>query len=152
VSDAPADQLRRAMQQLFRRFGALATDATPCGQPLSMAHAHALMVLAARGELTQQALGAELGVDKSNVARLCARLTAAGHVTQRRGEADGRQRLIALTARGAQLAARVDVASRTRFESLLAALPASRRRAVIDGLELLVAALAAARFRERTSG
>ena len=37
------------MQLVFRRFGVLAGDATPCGQPLSMAHAHALLVLRGRG-------------------------------------------------------------------------------------------------------
>jgi hypothetical protein len=31
--------------------------------PLSIAHAHALLVLRAHGELTQQVLGAELGID-----------------------------------------------------------------------------------------
>jgi DNA-binding MarR family transcriptional regulator len=68
------------MQRLFRRFGTLATDRTPCDKPLSMAHAHALMVLSARGASSQQELGTELCIDKSNVARLCAKMSAAGHV------------------------------------------------------------------------
>jgi DNA-binding MarR family transcriptional regulator len=76
------------MQRLFRRFGALSADATPCGKPLSMAHAHALMVLLTRGELSQQELGAELCIDKSNVARLCARMVDAEHVVQQQSETD----------------------------------------------------------------
>src|SRR5436309_2282258 len=108
---ANADELRRLMQRLFRRFGALATSSTPCGKPLSIAHAHGLLVLLASGETTQQALGAELCIDKSNVARLCAKMVEAGHVIQRQSEQDGRSRIVSLTARGERLAREVDAAS-----------------------------------------
>ncbi|MBL8627956.1 MAG: MarR family transcriptional regulator [Myxococcales bacterium] len=140
----PADQLRRAMQQVFRRFGVLAGDATPCGQPLSMAHAHALLVLRERGALAQRDLARELGIDKSNVARLCARLAALDHATLRTAAHDRRVRLVQLTPRGARVADVVDGASRARFTSLLAAVPAARRSPLIAALELLAAVLAPA--------
>lgn len=129
------------MQQLFRRFGALANEATPCGKPLAMAHAHALMILGERGTLSQQALGGELCVDKSNVARLCARMVDAGHVVQQPGEHDGRSRQVSLTARGETLAREVEASSKARFGSLLARVPAARRAAVLEGLQHLVDAL-----------
>jgi DNA-binding MarR family transcriptional regulator len=129
------------MQRLFRDFGALAADATPCGKPLPMAHAHALMTLLARGELSHRELGADLRIDKSNVARLCAKMTEAGHVEQRPSEQDGRSRIVSLTARGKRLAREVDAASRARFEALLAALPAPRRAPLIGALEQLVSAI-----------
>ncbi len=135
------DELRRVTQRFFRRFGALAADSTPCGKPLSIAHAHALMVLLAQGELTQQALGAELGIDKSNVARLCAKMVRANHVEQRSSERDGRSRLVSLTARGARLAHEVDGASRARFGVLLGGIPEPRRADVIVALQHLVDAL-----------
>jgi DNA-binding MarR family transcriptional regulator len=138
---ADADALRRLLQRLFRRFGALATDSTPCGTPLSMVHAHALMVLLAKGEQSQQALAAELCIDKSNVARLCAKLVEAGHVTQRPSEHDGRSRRVSLTVRGERLAREVDVASGARFGALLAAVPQAQRGQVVEALQLLVAAL-----------
>ncbi len=140
-SGAQAQELRRLMQQLFRRFGTLAADATPCGKPLSIAHAHALMVLQARGDLTQQDLGAELFIDKSNVARLCARMAAAGHVEQQRGEADGRRRVVSLTTMGARLAREVNASSGARFGALLKALPPSSRDQVLEALQQLVAVL-----------
>jgi DNA-binding MarR family transcriptional regulator len=148
----PVDELRRVTQRFFRRFGALAADSTPCGKPLSVAHAHALMVLIARGELTQQALGAELGIDKSNVARLCAKMVRANHVKQRASERDGRSRLVSLTSRGARLALEVDGASRARFGALLGGIPERRRADVILALSHLVDALDAppALPRERT--
>jgi DNA-binding MarR family transcriptional regulator len=129
------------MQRLFRRFGALAADATPCGKPLSMAHAHALMVLLAKGELSQQELGAELCIDKSNVARLSARMVEAGHINQQPCEEDGRSRLLSLTARGRRLAREVNAASGARFGSLLSALPLTSRRRVLDSLHELVTSL-----------
>lgn len=152
--DPQADELRRLMQRLFRRFGALAADATPCGKPLPMAHAHALMVLLARGELSQQDLSRELCIDKSNVARLCARMVEARHVTQRASEIDRRSRRLSLTARGKRLAGEVDAASGARFGGLLAALPSDTRDQVLGALQHLVAALdtlSAASTNERTS-
>ncbi len=128
-------------QRFFRRFGVLAAESTPCGKPLSMAHAHALMALLGRGELSQQALGAELCIDKSNVARLCAKMAQANHVKQRPSEHDGRSRLVSLTASGTRLAREVDAASRARFSALLAGLPRSRRADVISALQHLVDAL-----------
>ena len=137
----PADALRRVTQRFVRRFGTLASDCTPCGKPLSLAYAHGLMVLSAQGELTQQALGAELCIDKSNVARLCAKMVRAHHATQRPSEHDGRSRIVALTARGARLAQEVDAASRHRFASLLEGIPVRRRADVIAALQHLVDAL-----------
>lgn len=135
------DELRRLMQQLFRRFGVLATNRTPCGKPLAIAHAHALMVLLARGELAQQDLGAELGIDKSNVTRLCAHMVEAGHVHQRQSETDGRSRRVSLTARGQRLARDVETASGARFGALLSELPAASRTQVLLALQHLVTAL-----------
>jgi DNA-binding MarR family transcriptional regulator len=129
------------MQQLFRGFGALAGDTTPCGKPLPMAHAHALMALLANGELSQQELGAELRIDKSNVARLCAKMVELGHVEQRPSAQDGRSRIVSLTAPGKRLASEVEVASHRRFEALLAAVPAGRRAPLIAALEQLVSAI-----------
>jgi DNA-binding MarR family transcriptional regulator len=137
----PVDELRRVTQRFFRRFGALAADSTPCGKPLSMAHAHALMVLLVSGELSQQALAAELSIDKSNVARLCAKMVRANHVKQRPSKRDGRSRLVSLTSRGARLAREVDDASRARFGALLGGIPEPRHADVIGAVQHLVDAL-----------
>jgi DNA-binding MarR family transcriptional regulator len=106
-----------------------------------MAHAHALMALLAKGELSQQELGAELRIDKSNVARLCAKMVEVGHVEQKPSAEDGRSRIVSLTPPGKRLAREVEVASHRRFEALLAALPSARRAPLIAALEQLVAAI-----------
>jgi DNA-binding MarR family transcriptional regulator len=143
----PAEQLRAAVQRFVRGFGLLASDRTPCGTPLSTSHAHALMVLLEHGRraepCSQQRLGEALGIDKSNVARLCARLERDGHGSQRRPEHDGRARLVSLTPAGRRLAERVEARSRARFGELLAALPSAEARAsVLASLDALNGAIA----------
>jgi len=154
ASVEPAEQLRIAVQRFVRSFGLLASDQTPCGTAISTSYAHALVVLLERGRRrersTQQELGEALGIDKSNVARLCAKMQRAGHVTQQRSAADGRARLLALTASGRRLAERVEVASRDRFTQLLAALPSDDTRAtVFASLEALNGAITMTRSSER---
>ncbi|MBK9033811.1 MAG: MarR family transcriptional regulator [Myxococcales bacterium] len=139
---APA-QLRAHLHRVVRRFGALASGTTPCGQPLSMAYAHALMILAEHGPLTHQALGAILCVDKSTVARLGARLVAQGHARQAAPPGDRRSRVVELTAAGRRVAGTVERASHQRFAALLAAVPARRRADVVDALALLARAVEA---------
>jgi DNA-binding MarR family transcriptional regulator len=145
-----AEDLRGAMQQVVRRFGALSTDRTPCGQPLPLVVAHALMILAARGEATHAELGTELGVDKSNVARACARIVRAGYATQRVGADDRRRRYVALTERGRVVAREVERASQQRFATLLGQIPSARRREVVDALQLVATLLARPRPAHRT--
>jgi DNA-binding MarR family transcriptional regulator len=129
TSDEPALELRAAVQRFVRSFGLLAGDQTPCGEPLAPSHAHALMLLFEAGHtgqrLSQQALASALGIDKSTVARLCAKMERAGHVDQQRPVVDERARLVGLTAKGKRVAERVESASRARFRDVLAAMPSA---------------------------
>lgn len=135
--DAEGAQLRALMQQFFRRFGVLASERTPCGQPLPIAQAHALMVLYESQPLTQQALARALHIDKSNVTRLCNKLTSSGHVEQQVG-ADARQRLVRLTASGRRLAKQVEQASGKRFLAILNNMQPHTREQLIPVLQDLV--------------
>jgi DNA-binding MarR family transcriptional regulator len=138
------ERLRSSVHAFVRSFGLLAGDRTPCGQPLPVSHAHALIVLRAADRAglptTQQALARSLRIDKSNVARLCARMEVMGHVAQRRSPDDGRARLLALTPKGRRVAERVDASSRARFQQLLGSIPESARGGVIDALDALAQA------------
>lgn len=152
--DAPdpfgdAAQLRRLLQDVVRGFGLLSAHETPCGQPVSPSNAHALMVLLERKRLAQPTsqtdLGASLGIDKSNVTRLCGRMEAAGHVLQRRSTEDLRSRRVELTPEGSALAARIEAASHARFAALITAVPAAKRRPLLDCLAELNVAVQALR-------
>ena len=141
ASSTAVENLRAQVQRFVRNFGLLAPNQTPCGKPLSPSHAHCLMVLLEAGraarDVSQQDLVRALGIDKSNVARLCARMVRAGHIRQERGEADGRSRWIRLTSAGSRLAANVESASRGMFERLYQAVPAVERDALCGALEKL---------------
>src|SRR4051812_5939543 len=88
------EEMRAHVQQFVRRFGLLVTRQTPCGFPVSPSYAHALMLLLRRGSggiaTLQSDLAAGLGIDKSNVARLCERMVSAGHALQTIPPGDGR--------------------------------------------------------------
>jgi DNA-binding MarR family transcriptional regulator len=141
---AEVERVRAAIHAFVRSFGLLAGDRTPCGKPIPASYAHALLFLLDAGRRedrpTQQRLGHALRIDKSNVARLCAKMEEAGHVVQRRAPDDGRSRLLALTARGRALAEQVDASSRERFGRLLAATPAPLRSSLAASLEALARA------------
>ncbi len=141
-----ARELQVSIQTFVRSFGLLVTKQTPCGQPVSPSYAHALMLLLDReaaGLLTTQSdLADALGLDKSSIARLCSRLEADERVTQQAGKEDARSRLLELTARGRKLASSIHAASLARFDRLLAAIPAAKRRSVLSSLELLTSAVA----------
>ena len=144
--DIEGAALRGLIQTFIRSAGLLAGDQTPCGHPVAVSHAHALMVLleTARtgNHMSQRELGQALGIDKSNVARLCRRMEGAGHLVQSRSADDGRARILSLTARGTRLAKDVERSSGDRYESLMSAIPERSRAGVLSSLSCLNRALA----------
>jgi DNA-binding MarR family transcriptional regulator len=149
----PGDLLRASIQRFVRTFGLLDGDQTPCGVPLAPTHAHALTALLDRDRRgiasAQQDLVKVLGIDKSNVARLCAKMIEAGHLIHAESLDDGRVWRLSLTPKGRRLAERVEGASRSRFDQILAALPSdAARSAVIRSLDLLNEAISATKILE----
>jgi DNA-binding MarR family transcriptional regulator len=145
--DEPTEQLRALVQTFVRRFGLLLSGQTPCGQPIPRSHAHALMALLdakPHNRLAQAELGALLGIDKSNVARLCARMELLGHAVQARAKTDGRSRLVSLTPAGKALARSIECSSRARFRGILQSLPKKDHAVVFTGLAKLNDSLLAA--------
>jgi DNA-binding MarR family transcriptional regulator len=156
ASDSAGDELRVAIQRFVRSFGLLSADQTPCGMPLSPSYAHALMVLLDREERgapsVQQTLVTALGIDKSNITRLCTKMRSSGHIMQTDAPADGRAWSLALTPAGRKLAERVAAASRSRFDRLVSALPAGAARLdVIRALDVLNEAVVLTRRQEATA-
>jgi DNA-binding MarR family transcriptional regulator len=137
------EDFRGLLQEFIRRFGLLAGDQTPCGKPLPVSDAHALMCLLDAGEqgLLQTTLVARLGVDKSTASRMVARMSDRGHVASLPSSEDGRARPIRLSKKGVRVAREIDEASTRRFAALLKSIPARRRIDVILALRDIVAAL-----------
>jgi DNA-binding MarR family transcriptional regulator len=92
--------------------------------------------------LKQQDLAVGLGLDKSSITRLCAKMVDAGHLQQAASETDGRAWAVSLSAKGRRLAETVEEASKARFRRLAAALPATVPAGdVVQVLEALTAAV-----------
>jgi DNA-binding MarR family transcriptional regulator len=140
-----AKELRAGVQSFVRGLGLLSSDRTPWGGRLSISNAHALLILmecSQRGyKPTQQDLGKTLGIDKSNVARLCARMEADRLLTQERCREDGRARRLTPTEKGLQLAAYVEESSRKMFVAVMTVIPPHARQGVLSALEALDAAV-----------
>jgi DNA-binding MarR family transcriptional regulator len=140
-----ARELQVSVQAFVRSFGLLVTKQTPCGQPVSPSIAHALMVLLDREEggvaTYQHELAELLGLDRSSITRLCSRLEADGRLEQEPGPDDARTRLLRLTASGQRLAGNIRTASLDRFARIVAAIPGSKRRPLLETLNVLTAAV-----------
>jgi MarR family transcriptional regulator for hemolysin len=100
-----------------------------------------MLLLAAGRPVRQNELGAGLGIDKSNVARLCAQMEEKRHVRQEADANDRRARRVRLTAKGQRVGQEVKQASERRFQDLLARIPAAAHEAVFAGLSALNEAL-----------
>jgi DNA-binding MarR family transcriptional regulator len=144
---ATARELQASVQAFVRSFGLLVTKQTPCGQPMSPSVAHALMALLDReqsGVTTyQHELAALLGLDRSSIARLCSQLQTDGKLEQEADPKDARARLLRLTASGQRMAGNIRTASLARFTRIVAAIPDSKRRPVLDSLKVLTTAVLA---------
>ena len=92
-------ELLESVMAFVRSFGLHKPDQTPCGQPVAVAEAHALMDLAAFGSMRQGELAAGLQLEKSTVSRLVRQMEAHGWIQRNSDRHDGRAVLIRL-ARG----------------------------------------------------
>jgi DNA-binding MarR family transcriptional regulator len=140
-----ARDLQASVQAFVRSFGLLVTKQTPCGQPVTPSLAHALMMLLEREReglsSHQHELASQLGLDRSSVQRLCARLEGDGRITQQPAPGDARTRLVQLTPAGQKMASNIQAASLQRFTRIVEAIPASKRRTLLEALEVLTAAV-----------
>ena len=128
------------MVQLVRSLGLHRPDETPCGQPVSIGEAHALLEVAREPGLTQHGLAARLRLEKSTVSRIAGMLERRGWIRRVRDERDARFIRLHLTKRGIAANANIAASRRAKFERIFGAIPAKRRGAVLESLSLLTEA------------
>ncbi len=142
ATDHPfARPLRDALRAVVLAHRADVDSIRPCGTPLPLTEAHALIALLEHGPLSASGLSAHLDIDRTNVSRLLSRLEAEGLVTRGPDPDDGRARLSALTARGQAVATAADRASRAHFTRIIEALGDTTAGVAIDALKALAPAL-----------
>lgn len=117
---------------------------TPCGKPVSIADAHALLELSHSRPLTQKMLAERLNLSKSTVSRLVTNMVARGWVARTRNTADGRAVDLLLTDAGAKMAADLAEARQQKMAAILAQISAESRPQVQASLQLLLEAIHAA--------
>ena len=139
VADA-GGAFQEQMVQLVRSLGLHKPDETPCGQPVSIGEAHALLEIAGEPGLTQNGLAARLRLEKSTVSRIAGMLEGRGWIRRVRDERDARFVRLHLTRRGINAGATIAASRRAKFEGIFGAIPAHRRDAVLESLSLLVEA------------
>jgi len=138
----PADvSFQTQLMGLVRAFGLHRPDQTPCGQPISVAEAHALMELSGRQILSQNELTTRLGLEKSTVSRLVKKMCDRHWIKPTRSDTDRRIVELSLTSTGQQVAEKLAIARQQKFEQILSNIPEDRQAAVLDALNILVEAI-----------
>jgi DNA-binding MarR family transcriptional regulator len=97
-----------------------------------------LTTLSLNPDLDQNSLGRELGIDRTNVADVLARLARRGLLERRRGKEDKRTVLTRLTPEGQHITENMYAAMQRAQKRLLSPLPAGERKAFIDTLLRLI--------------
>ena len=109
--------------------------------PFSLAQARVLYELAHRDEPTAGELARDLALDAGYLSRILRGFERGGLLARRPSPRDGRQRLLTLTARGHEVFAPLEAASRAQVGEMLGALPEGKQRrltaAMRDVRELL---------------
>jgi DNA-binding MarR family transcriptional regulator len=140
VSSTDARALRRAIRGLVGRFSLSArADVSCCGT--TVAQAACLEALAAAGPMRLGDLGRRLGIAPSTVSRNLERLEGRGLVIRVADAADARATQVRLTVEGGSAAREIESQSQRFAASILERLSPDRRRAVLDSLDELSAAV-----------
>ncbi len=135
-----AAELAHAVVALVRAFGLHRPEETPCGQPIAVAEAHALMDLADAGPLIQGELASRLRLEKSTVSRLVRQMEGRGWLERGAAAHDGRAVSLWLTPAGESAAARLAAARERKFAGILEALSAEQRPTVVTAVAALAKA------------
>jgi DNA-binding MarR family transcriptional regulator len=139
-----ARELTEALVALVRAVGLHRPDRTPCGQPISVAEAHALLDLQAAGPISQRDLAAGLRLEKSTVSRLVRLMESRGWVKRTPAAHDRRVMHVSLSEAGQVAAQHLAQARGAKFARVLAALPQEKRVRVVEAVAALAEAARAA--------
>lgn len=138
------DQFQAQIVALTRAFGWHRPMSTPCGKPVSIADAHALLELSQGVPLTQNELAKRLNLSKSTVSRLVTNLAKRGWVARTRNALDGRAVDLMLTEAGETVAAELAEARQKKMAGILEQISAEHHPQIQSALQTLLEAIHAA--------
>ena len=136
-----AQQFQEQIVSLVRAFGWHRPLQTPCGQPVAIAEAHALLALSQTSGLTQNQLAQTLNLSRSTVSRLVSKLVERGWIEKRPSENDGRAVNLSLTAIGTKKAAELAEARQKKLSSIWDNLSPDQQQRLTAALQDLMEAI-----------
>ena len=128
---------QEALMSIVRGLGLHRPDATPCGFPVSLAEACAMVALHRAEPMPQRDLAQVLNLDKSTVSRLVADLEERGWIVREKAEHDARVTMLRRTATGADKSQAISAARNERLGGLLEHIPLAQRAQVVEAIQVL---------------
>jgi DNA-binding MarR family transcriptional regulator len=105
--------------------------------PLSLAEVRVLYELAHREKPTATSLGKDLGLDAGYLSRILRKFEKRGWVVKTPSQADGRQSLLSLTAKGREAFAPLDTRSKEEVGKMLGALSTTGQTRLIEAMHAI---------------
>jgi DNA-binding MarR family transcriptional regulator/N-acetylglutamate synthase-like GNAT family acetyltransferase len=130
-----AAEVRRFTRFYTRRIGVLGE--TMLKSRFSLTEARLLYELANRENATAAVLCAELGLDPGYMSRILARFTRDGLIRRKTSDADARQSLISITAKGRKAFAPLDARSQSDVVALLEPLSHGEQQEVVSAMKTI---------------
>lgn len=133
------NDIRAASRCMVRELGFMAS--TLAATQYSASAVHALLEIEARGSITAAQLAEFLGLDKSSVSRMVAKLVKNGEVDEQPCTDDARAKQLLLTAHGSRTVADIHAYGQMQVRTAMAQLNPSQQQAVAQGLSAYAGAL-----------
>ena len=135
--------IRRSSRLMVRELGFMAS--TLASTNYSPSAVHTLVEIALRKEMTAGQLVQLLGLEKSSVSRMLARLIAAGELEEVVSTEDARTKSLRLTGKGRDTVNKINAYSNERVVSAIQSLQPAQQQIISQGLSLSANALLACR-------
>ncbi|OTG59851.1 hypothetical protein B9T36_04150 [Acinetobacter sp. ANC 4204] len=135
---SPIDHIRQSTQQLVREYGRLQNG---LDQVLSSSSVQCLLCLEQQGQLSAVSLVEHLGLDKSSVSRMLAKLKQTGEIEEFSSSEDGRVKLVCLTEQGLSTVHHIHRADQSQISVALQNLDEHGQQLILQGLALYLETL-----------
>ncbi|AUT48020.1 helix-turn-helix domain-containing GNAT family N-acetyltransferase [Achromobacter sp. AONIH1] len=137
------EDIRAASRSMVRELGFMQSTLAASGHSASAVHT--LLEIDARGAMTAAQLAPFLGLDKSSISRMLAKLIEAGELEEAVAGDDARVKQLSLTRAGKRKVDQIHAYGRMQVNTAMARLNPSQRQAVAQGLGAYAQALQACR-------
>jgi len=135
--------IRRSSRLMVRELGFMGS--TLASTSYSPSAVHTLVEIALRKQMTASQLVQLLGLEKSSVSRMLARLIAAGELEEVISTEDARAKSLRLTTKGHETVSKINTFSNERVVSAIKCLAPAQQQTISEGLTLYANALQACR-------